>query len=88
MTVTINLPPEAEAKLRDQAAQQGAELEEYLSELAQRWANGASPDEPATTSLKSPEQRAAEFLAWADSHAHITAVADDSRASIYEGRGE
>jgi hypothetical protein len=37
---------------------------------------------------KTPQQRVAELLAWADSHSHITAVADDSRESIYEGRGE
>lgn len=37
---------------------------------------------------KTPEQKVAEFLAWANSHSHITAIADDSRESIYEGCGE
>jgi hypothetical protein len=90
MTVTIDLPPETEAKLREQAAKEGAKLEEYLSQLAHQWAsaNGTGPKSVALATEKTPEQRVAEFLAWANSHAHITAVADDSRESFYEGRGE
>jgi hypothetical protein len=34
--------------------------------------------------LKTPEERAAAFLQWASSHADITAIADDSRDSIYD----
>jgi hypothetical protein len=88
MTVTIELPPETEAKLREQAASQGAKLEEYLSELAQHWAsgNGTSPKSPPPE--KTPEQRIAEWRAFMASHDHITAVADDSRESIYAGCGE
>ena len=80
MTVTIELPPETEATLRGQAANQGAKLEEYLSALAQHCAtakvNGLAEE-------KTPEQKVAEFLAWANSHSPITAIADDSRDSIY-----
>ena len=79
MTVTIDLPPETEAKLRDEAATQGARLEEYLSVLARYWAAGHA----ALSNEKTREQRVAEFLAWAKSHSYITAVADDSRESIY-----
>ncbi len=84
MSVTIDLPPETEATLRAQAASQGAKLEEYLRELAKQWAGGKlqRPEQ------KTPEQKVADFLAWANSHDHITAVADDSRESIYEGCGE
>ena len=90
MTVTIDLPPEAEAKLREQAEKQGAKLENYLSELAQHWAreNGGLSKPVPPRDQRTPEQRVADFLAWANSHSHITAVADDSRESIYEGCGE
>ena len=84
MTVTIDLPPETEAKLRAQAANQGAKLEEYLRDLVKEWAGAELPQ----TEQKTPQQKVAELLAWANSHAHITAVADDSRESIYAGCGE
>lgn len=88
MTVTINLPPETEAKLREQADRKGTSLEEFLSGLAQSWAgaNGSvamkSPDE------KPQEQWEQEWRAWAASHKPLPIIADDSRESIYAGRGE
>jgi len=90
MTVTIDLPPETEAKLREQAESKGARLEDYLGELAQQWAtvNGTPPAPVSPVEEKTPAQRVAEWLAWVDSHSHITAIADDSRESIYEGCGE
>jgi hypothetical protein len=90
MTITLDLPPETEAKLREQAATQGAKLEEYLSELAQHWAsgNGTSPAPVGPPKEKTPEQRIAEWREFVASHDYITAVADDSRESIYEGCGE
>jgi hypothetical protein len=87
MTVTIDLPPETEAKLRAQAASQGAKLEVYLGELAKQWAGAARAD-LLSPGQKTPEQRVAEWRAFVASHQYITAVADDSRESIYEGRGE
>ena len=85
MTVTIDLPPEVEAKLREQATTKGAKLEEYLGELARHWAgvNGTSPASTLPTEEKTPEQRIAEFKEFVASHQHITAIADDSRESIY-----
>jgi hypothetical protein len=89
MTVTIDLPPETEVRLRQQAAAKGTKLEDFLSQLAQQWAfDGVSPATSESGQEKTPQQRVAEFLAWANSHSDITAVADDSRESIYEGRGE
>jgi hypothetical protein len=35
-----------------------------------------------------PEEKAARFRAWAASHEKSDVLADDSRDSIYEGRGE
>lgn len=86
MTVTIDLPPETEAKLRAQASAQGTNLENYLGELAQRWAEETA--QHSYDNEKTPEQRVADWLEFVNSHEHITAVADDSRESIYEGRGD
>ena len=83
MNVTIKLSTEVEVRLREKASERGTTLEDYLSELAVRWASEA--DGPAA---KSVEQRLAEFKAFVASHNHITAVADDSRESMYEGCGE
>lgn len=39
-----------------------------------------------TEDEKSLEQRVAAWRAWVESYQYVTAVADDSRESIYEGR--
>ncbi len=85
MTVTIHLEAETEAKLREQAARRGANLEDYLTQLAQDWAIANSA---ATSNLKSRDERETEWRAWAASHPPLSYVADDSRESIYAGRGE
>lgn len=43
---------------------------------------------PPTASTLSPEERAAAARAWAESHEPVTHFVDDSRETIYEGRGE
>lgn len=37
---------------------------------------------------ETPEEWVARFRAWAASHPPVVGIADDSRESIYEGRGE
>jgi hypothetical protein len=88
MTITIDLPAETEARLREQAARSGANLEEFLCALAQHWAQGNGAASSAHTDPRTSQQKAADFLAWTASHDQIIAVADDSRESIYEGCGE
>ena len=84
MTITIHLPPDTEANLREQATRKGAKLEDYLSELAQHWVATSL----SQTNEKTTDQKVAAWLAWVDSHADVTAIADDSRESIYAGRDE
>lgn len=46
MSVTLNLPPETERRLKEKAARTGLSLEVYLQQLAEREAvdgNGAAP---------------------------------------------
>ena len=41
-----------------------------------------------TARCESAEEWIADFHAWAESHRHLPHEADDSRESIYAGRGE
>jgi hypothetical protein len=84
MTVTLNLSPETERRLREKAAGSGQTLEGYLERLLERDAEAPA----GATAPPSPEEWVAQWLAWARSHPTLPQVADDSRESIYAGRGE
>jgi len=82
---------DVEQRLRQKAALNGQTLETYLEKLVEQEAQAEtgtsgqpkrSPDEMPT------DQWIAEFRAWAASHRSLPTIADDSRESIYEGRGE
>lgn len=89
MTIQIALPPQTEAKLREHAAVSGKELTSYVLEALEEKLglqdagpadNGHSPQEL--------EEWLAEFRQWVSSHPPLPDEADDSRESIYAGRGE
>jgi hypothetical protein len=91
-TLTIQLPQETEQRLRQKASLSGKSLESYLQELAERAAqekaaDGTGPTPPGPPEL-SAEQWIAEWRAWVESRPIRPVIADDSRESIYEGRGE
>jgi hypothetical protein len=83
--------PDTEKHLRALAAQSGQTVEIFLGALAeaavQQALNSPSPSQPPLWQ-RSPEERVAALEAWAASHVDVTAIADDSRESIYAGRGE
>lgn len=85
MSITINLPVEAEQKLREAAARRGQSLEAYLEWVAATSvaANGSGPP-PERTS----EEKVAAWREWVASHALNPHMADDSRESMYGDRGE
>lgn len=83
MTVTLNLDSEAVRRLREKAARNGQTLEAYLEQLA-----GEAAGREGTTTDHAAEEWIAAFRAWAASHRTLSHIADDSRESIYEGRGE
>jgi hypothetical protein len=87
--VTVHLPPDIESKLRAKAAETGKTVEELLGWLAESWvaANGTSVGKPTERQVR-PDQWVNEWRAWASSHASLPSLADDSRESIYSGRGE
>jgi uncharacterized protein (DUF1778 family) len=84
MTLQIALTPETEALLRQQAEAAGTDIASFaLQALEEKLAI----EREERTKL-SPAQRAKEFLTWVDSHRPVGHFVDDSRDSIYEGRGE
>jgi hypothetical protein len=85
MTLTLSFPPETEAKLRERAAASGKDVETIVREAVdEKLAAGAD----TTGAAKSAEEWVAEFMAWVESHPPVTHFVDDSRESIYAGRGE
>ncbi len=92
MTVTISLPAETEAKLRERAAATGKDVSTLVREAVEEKLS-ATNGNSATASI--PYGRwSAEFTAWMNDVAKRAPmyppgyVADDSRESIYEGSGE
>ena len=83
MNVNLQLDAEAENRLRKAATEEGLTVEEYLERVVQLFVPYVRRAIPRT-----PEERVAAFEAWVESNRDITHVADDSRESIYEGRGE
>jgi hypothetical protein len=85
-SVTVELSAETEQKLRDQAAQNGQTIEAFLRQLAEQAATVKLVGPPSNR--MTPEQWSAEFRAWVASHKPTPGRLDDSRETIYEGRGE
>lgn len=86
-SITLELRPDMERKLREQAARTGQTLEALLLRAVEQVA-AADPAPASTADQLTPEQRSAEWRAWVASHKPLPYMADDSRESIYEGRGE
>jgi hypothetical protein len=82
MTLTLQLTPETESKLRQWAVAMGQDPEAIaLEALVEKLSDEPAPL-PQSTS-------ATEFQTWQAAHPVSAAkTLDDSRESIYEGRGE
>jgi hypothetical protein len=91
-TVTIELAADTEQKLREQASRSGKSLETYVQELAERATQDQAAAGPSATpsapTEETPEQKVAMWRAWVAKQPRRNVIADDSRESIYEGRGE
>jgi hypothetical protein len=93
MAVTLELPAAIEQQLKERAARLGQTLEEYLRGLALSAIAAPWHDLPGSVltypaGFSSPEERSKAIHAWADSHPRVNHSVDDSRESIYAGRGE
>ncbi len=88
MVLRLDLSSEAEAQLRYRAAVAGKDVDRFVLEaVEQKLAETSIPLKPAPQTLSAAEWTAS-LKAWAASHPHLDYIADDSRESIYAGRGE
>jgi predicted transcriptional regulator len=84
MTLTLSFPPDVEARLRQQAAALGKDVETVVREAVE-----AKLAEIVAGIPSIPTDRwQAEFDAWVAGHDPVSHTVDDSRESIYAGRGE
>jgi hypothetical protein len=86
-TLQVELPPETEARLRAEAAAAGKDPATFVREAVEEKLAWASDDMAERPKL-STQERIAEWMAWGGSHVPLGRDADDSRETIYEGRGE
>lgn len=86
MTVTIELKPDIEARVKTEAEARGLPVEDYIeSVIESQLANGGR--EPSSEN-STPADRARAWEAWAVSHSLNTPVIlNDSREAIYGDDG-
>ena len=86
MSLSISFGAETEAKLRDRAAATGKDVATLVREaVEEKLSEGAGGRIPAEMPY---EQWLAAFDAWVAGHRPVEHFVDDSRESIYAGRGE
>ncbi len=83
MNLQVNLPADLEAMIKKRAEQAGVDLPTYVLQTLR-----ASGDEAGNSNPVSDEQFAASLHRLAAIHANANPNFDDSRESIYAGRGE
>ena len=86
MFTPFEIKPETAEMLAAQARSRGLSVDDYLRTLLPS-AHGDFEEQPLYHSA-TPEEWVRVFRAWAASHPELPAIADDSRESIYQGRGE
>jgi hypothetical protein len=86
---TEQIQPEVLARLAAQARERGETVNEFLRHIPDEMeAVAAEKDDRPFYEAATPEEWSRELRAWAASHPVSAVIADDSRESIYEGRGE
>jgi hypothetical protein len=86
MTLSISFPTEIEAKLRERATATGKDVATLVREAVEEKLSGGNGAKiPADMPY---EQWLAAFDAWVAGHKPVGHFVDDSRESIYAGRGE
>ncbi len=87
MTLTIPLPIETAATLREQAAAAGQDVASFVLEAVEEKLFSLR-EVAADRASHTKEARIAEWLEWTASHRALGYEVDDSRETIYSGRGE
>lgn len=86
MTITVPLSPETESKLHERAAATGKDVPTLIREAVEE--KLALKGEPSAPSEMPYDRWKAAFDQWVASHRPVEHFVDDSRESIYGGRGE
>lgn len=85
MNVSIYFPEEIEQSLRSRAAASGQDVETFVRQLVTQQ---LLEDEPAAARQTSVAEFEKRLDAWINLHPKLDHAVDDSRESIYAGRGE
>lgn len=85
-TVTLELPDTLGKKLQARATEQGRDVATLAIEILAK--ELAKPPPTNGNQVLTGDGWLREFDAWMKSHPKIDVVLDDSRESMYEGRGE
>jgi hypothetical protein len=87
MTLNLNVTPELENRLREEAARKGIPAEEYARMLLEeQLLNRPQPSEPGKTT---PQERKQRLSYWIESNRGLPTLPDEAfqRASFYDERG-
>ncbi len=84
MNVQLNIPPETEARIRESAAAAGQDLETFVLQAV----TGRLVETERAPGTRNVEQWKRLLRSCIDLHPVTTHFVDDSRESIYAGRGE
>jgi hypothetical protein len=85
MTLQLSLPAELEDQLRRRAAEQGVNIEKFVEEAVIDRLDAAPEPVPGKRSHEELLRALDDIIAL---HPRISGHVDDSRESIYAGRGE
>jgi len=87
MTLTLNVTPELETRLREEAARKGIPAEEYARMLLEeQLLTGPQPTERGNFT---PQDRKRKLSHWIESNRGLPTLSDEAfqRASFYDERG-
>ncbi len=85
MTIKLDIPAETEARLREQSQRSGKPIENFVREAIEEKLAGETKSARDLTS----EERIELLRQWVAGHPKREGIhLDDSRESIYAGRGE
>lgn len=87
MSAPVEINPETAELLAAQARAHGLSIDDYVRSLLPR-TNGDVDEKPPLYQSATPEEWVDAFREWAASHPLLQVIVDDSRESIYQGRGE
>ncbi len=89
MALNIQLPAEIETALRRQAEAAGIDLDAFVTGVVtEAIAEDSQSIRPADSALRSAERFRELLERWTALHPVLDHLIDDSRESIYSGRGE